>query len=79
MMCKFSLYNLTIQLNLNSSYFLTELMDHDLAELIRSSIEFTDDIIKFIIYQLLRGIKYIHSAKIIHRDLVKFFHYSIFF
>ena len=45
-------------------------MDHDLAELIRSPIEFTDDIIKFIIYQLLRGIKYVHSAKIIHRDLV---------
>ena len=52
-------------------------MDHDLAELIRSPIEFTDDIIKFIIYQLLRGIKYVHSAKIIHRDLVKL--YSFYF
>ena len=59
-----------IHLKLYYSYFITELMDHDLAELIRSPIEFTDDIIKFIIYQLLRGIKYVHSAKIIHRDLV---------
>lgn len=50
-------------------YIITELMDHDLNELIKSDIEFTPDVIQFFLYQILRGVNYIHSAKIIHRDL----------
>lgn len=29
--------------------------------------------IQYISYQVLRGLKYIHSANVIHRDLVRFF------
>ena len=44
-------------------------MESDLHRIIQSKQELTDDHVRFFIYQLLRGLKYIHSANVVHRDL----------
>lgn len=53
----------------NDVYIVYELMDTDLHQIIRSSQSLTDDHCQFFIYQLLRGLKYVHSANVLHRDL----------
>ena len=50
-------------------YIITDLMETDLHRVIYSRQELTDDHIQYFIYQILRGILYMHSANIIHRDL----------
>jgi serine/threonine protein kinase len=54
----------------NDVYVVSELMDTDLTQIIKSNQELTEDHHKFFMYQLLRGLKYLHSAQIVHRDLV---------
>ena len=44
-------------------------METDLHRVIYSRQELTDDHIQYFIYQILRGVLYMHSANIIHRDL----------
>lgn len=44
-------------------------METDLACVIRSPQELTDEHVQFFIYQLLRGLKFIHSANVIHRSV----------
>ncbi len=46
-----------------------DLMESDLHRIVHSSQELTDEHVRFFLYQLLRGLKYIHSANVIHRDL----------
>ena len=46
-----------------------ELMECDLAAIIRSGQPLTDAHFQFFIYQILCGLKYIHSANVLHRDL----------
>jgi len=50
-------------------YLVSELMETDLACVIRSPQELTEEHVQFFIYQVLRGLKYMHSANVIHRDL----------
>jgi len=50
-------------------YVVSELMETDLAQTLRSNQVLTDDHCQFFLYQVLRGMKYVHSAQVIHRDL----------
>lgn len=50
-------------------YVFSELMETDLASILKSSQPMTDDHCQFFLYQILRGMKYVHSAQVIHRDL----------
>eukprot|EP00743_Colponemidia_sp_Colp-15_P001682 GILK01001838.1.p1 GENE.GILK01001838.1~~GILK01001838.1.p1 ORF type:complete len:394 (-),score=37.18 GILK01001838.1:268-1449(-) len=50
-------------------YVISELMETDLASIIKSPQPLSDEHCQFFLYQILRGMKYIHSANILHRDL----------
>ncbi|KNA13378.1 hypothetical protein SOVF_117550 [Spinacia oleracea] len=50
-------------------YVATELMDTDLHQIIRSHQSLSEEHSQYFLYQILRGLKYIHSANVIHRDL----------
>lgn len=51
-------------------YLVLNLMDIDLSKIIKKSRnELTDEHIQFIMYQILRGMAYLHSANLVHRDI----------
>jgi nemo like kinase len=50
-------------------YVLTELMQSDLHKIIVSPQPLTADHVKVFVYQILRGLKYLHSANVLHRDI----------
>eukprot|EP01133_Synstelium_polycarpum_P000396 gene396-465_t len=50
-------------------YIISELMDTDLHNIISSPQKLSDDHINYFVYQILRGMKHIHSANVLHRDL----------
>ena len=53
---------------ISSVYIVQELLHTDLHSLNKTG-QLTADHVKLFIYQLLRGLKYIHSANVLHRDL----------
>ncbi|CAI9776088.1 unnamed protein product [Fraxinus pennsylvanica] len=53
----------------NDVYLVCELLDADLHQIIESDQPLTDEHCLYFIYQLLRGLKYVHSANVLHRDL----------
>lgn len=50
-------------------YLVYELMDTDLHQIIRSPQPLSPEHIGYFVYQVLRGLKYVHSANVLHRDL----------
>ena len=53
----------------NDIYIVTDLMETDLHRVIYSKQDLSNDHIQYFMYQILRGILYMHSANVIHRDL----------
>ncbi|KAG1368067.1 putative Mitogen-activated protein kinase 9 [Cocos nucifera] len=50
-------------------YVVFELMESDLHQVIKANDDLTPEHHQFFLYQLLRSLKYIHSANVFHRDL----------
>ena len=50
-------------------YCFQEMIDYDLARVIHSSVQLSEFHIQSFFYQIMCGLKYIHSADVIHRDL----------
>ncbi len=50
-------------------YIVMELLDSDLHRIIQSPQPLTDAHTRYFMYQLVRGIKFLHDHGIIHRDL----------
>merc|ERR1712166_650569 len=53
----------------NDIYIAETLMEADLHQIVRSGQQLSDDHFQFFIWQLLKGLKYMHSMQVIHRDL----------
>lgn len=50
-------------------YVVLDLMESDLHNIIHSVQPLSNEHIRFFLYQVMRGLKYIHSASVLHRDL----------
>nr|CAB3473718.1 unnamed protein product [Digitaria exilis] len=50
-------------------YIVFELMESDLHQVIKANDDLSPEHHQFFLYQLLRGMKYIHAASVFHRDL----------
>ncbi|TCD69630.1 hypothetical protein EIP91_006855 [Steccherinum ochraceum] len=55
--------------NLDEIYIFMEPMEADLHQIIKSGQKLTNEHVQYFVYQILRGLKYVHSASVVHRDL----------
>ncbi len=55
--------------NFEDLYIITELFECDLDRIITSSQKLSDAHHQYFLYQMLRGLKWIHSGNVVHRDL----------
>ncbi|KAF8892078.1 kinase-like domain-containing protein [Infundibulicybe gibba] len=53
----------------NEIYIFMEPMEADLHQIIKSGQSLSNEHVQYFLYQILRGMKYVHSASVIHRDL----------
>ena len=51
-----------------ASYIVQCLMETDMYKLLKTQ-QLSNDHVCYFLYQILRGLKYIHSANVLHRDL----------
>jgi mitogen-activated protein kinase 7 len=50
-------------------YLVEGLMEADLNQILKSGQQLTSQHYQYFVYQILRGLKWMHSANILHRDL----------
>eukprot|EP00747_Dinoflagellata_sp_TGD_P154052 gnl/TRDRNA2_/TRDRNA2_177462_c0_seq1.p1 gnl/TRDRNA2_/TRDRNA2_177462_c0~~gnl/TRDRNA2_/TRDRNA2_177462_c0_seq1.p1 ORF type:complete len:401 (-),score=61.64 gnl/TRDRNA2_/TRDRNA2_177462_c0_seq1:362-1564(-) len=50
-------------------YVVSELMETDLASILKSPQPLSDDHCQLFLYQMFRGMTFVHSAEVVHRDL----------
>ncbi|TFK94189.1 kinase-like protein [Polyporus arcularius HHB13444] len=50
-------------------YIFMEPMEADLHQIIKSGQALTNEHVQYFVYQIFRGMKYVHSASVVHRDL----------
>lgn len=53
----------------NDVYVVMELLESDLHKIIYSKQDLTEEHVRYFLYQILRGLKFIHSANVLHRDI----------
>ena len=59
----------TNPLDFTELYLVFELMETDLAQVIRSPQSLKDQHVQYFAYQLIRALQYLHSENIVHRDI----------
>ncbi len=67
-LCCFSLNRAENMDDMRDVYIVQCLMETDLYKLLKTQ-RLSNDHICYFLYQILRGLKYIHSANVLHRDL----------
>jgi mitogen-activated protein kinase 7 len=65
-----SLLDVSAEDGYNELYLVQDLMEADLHQIIKSNQKITDGHFQFFLYQICRGLKYIHSANVMHRYLI---------
>jgi mitogen-activated protein kinase 1/3 len=58
-------------------YIITELMETDLNQIIKSKNTISDEHIQYFIYQIMCALAYIHSADVLHVDLLLAYSFSV--